>query len=133
MINVVGAARRWRTILGSSPAARVTVVDVVAALATWALGQRMRTLIGPPPASLLAAVPAEDATTAPSADDIVIADQSLASAWKHLRARDREVLALAVFEDLPVSSIASSLGVSANAVSIRLHRAKKVLADLLAN
>ncbi len=70
--------------------------------------------------------------SAPAADDIVIADQSLAAAWKQLRARDREVLALAVFEDLPVTSIATSLGVSANAVSIRLHRAKKTLADLLA-
>jgi RNA polymerase sigma-70 factor, ECF subfamily len=73
------------------------------------------------------------ADSAPAADDIVIADQSLAEAWKHVRARDREVLALAVFEDLPVSSIAASLGVSPNAVSIRLHRAKKVLADLLSN
>jgi RNA polymerase sigma-70 factor, ECF subfamily len=73
------------------------------------------------------------ADSAPSAADIVIADQSLATAWKQLRARDREVLALAVFEDLPVSSIASSLGVSANTVSIRLHRAKKTLTNLLAN
>ena len=71
------------------------------------------------------------ADSAPAADDIVIADQQLASAWKLLKARDREVLALAVFEDLPVTSIATALGVSANAVSIRLHRARKQLADHL--
>lgn len=71
------------------------------------------------------------ADSAPAADDIVIADQSLAEAWSKLKARDREVLALAVLEDLPVGSIATSLGISANAVSIRLHRAKKSLASLL--
>ena len=70
--------------------------------------------------------------TAPSAEDIVIADESLAGAWRALKARDREVLALALLEDLPIASIAASLGVSPNAVSIRLHRARKTLAELLA-
>jgi len=72
------------------------------------------------------------ADSAPAADDIVLADQSLAAAWKQLKAKDREVLALSVFEDLPVATIATALGVSANAVSIRLHRARKQLADLMA-
>jgi RNA polymerase sigma-70 factor (ECF subfamily) len=72
------------------------------------------------------------ADSAPSAEEIVIGDQTLARAWVRLRVRDREVLALAVFEDLPVADIAVSLGVSANAVSIRLHRAKRALALLLA-
>lgn len=71
------------------------------------------------------------ADSAPAAEDIVIADQSLADAWGKLKARDREVLALAVLEDLPVGAIATSLGISANAVSIRLHRAKKSLANFL--
>ncbi len=69
--------------------------------------------------------------TSPSAEDVVIADQQLAAAWKKLKPRDREVLALAVLEDLPVTAIAQVLGASANAVSIRLHRAKKTLGDLL--
>jgi RNA polymerase sigma-70 factor (ECF subfamily) len=69
--------------------------------------------------------------TSPSAEDIVIADQQLAAAWKKLKPRDREVLALALLEDLPVTAIAQVLGASANAVSIRLHRAKKTLGDLL--
>ena len=72
------------------------------------------------------------ADSAPSAEDIVIADQSLAAAWRTLKARDREIIALAVLEDLPVSAIASALQLSPNAVSIRLHRAKKALADALA-
>lgn len=71
------------------------------------------------------------ADSAPAAEDIVIADQALAEAWGKLKAKDREVLALAVLEDLPVAAIAASLGISANAVSIRLHRAKKSLSDHL--
>ena len=80
-------------------------------------------------ASLLFALRATD--TAPSAEDIAITDLALADAWRRLRPRDREVLALAVLEDLPIPAISTSLGVSANAVSIRLHRAKKTLARLM--
>jgi RNA polymerase sigma-70 factor (ECF subfamily) len=69
--------------------------------------------------------------TSPSAEEIVLADQELARAWKRLKARDREVLALAVLEDLPLGDIASVLDISVNAVSIRLHRAKKTLGELL--
>ena len=81
-------------------------------------------------ASFLASL--RPADSAPAADDIVIADQSLAAAWKQLKAKDREVLALSVFEDLPIAAVATVLGVSKNAVSIRLHRARKQLAALLA-
>ena len=72
-----------------------------------------------------------NADSAPSAEDIVVGDMSLAEAWRALRAKDREVLALSVFEDLPISSIAVALEISTNAASIRLHRAKKSLAALL--
>jgi len=71
------------------------------------------------------------ADSAPAADDIVIADEQLASAWKQLKPADREVIALATFEELPISAIATALGISANAVSIRLHRARKRLSELL--
>ena len=37
-----------------------------------------------------------------------------------------------MLDDLAVSDVAVALGITANAVSIRLHRAKKALADLLA-
>jgi RNA polymerase sigma-70 factor (ECF subfamily) len=71
------------------------------------------------------------ADSAPSAEDIVIADASLAEAWRQLRAPEREVLALALVEDLSVADISIALAISTNATSIRLHRAKKRLADLL--
>lgn len=69
--------------------------------------------------------------SAPSAEDIVIADASLAEAWRALRPQEREILALALVEDLAVGDIAVALDISANAVSIRLHRAKRKLAELL--
>lgn len=69
--------------------------------------------------------------SAPSAESLVTADAELARAWNALSAREREVLALVVLDDLSVGDAAVALGVSANAVSIRLHRAKKALADQL--
>jgi RNA polymerase sigma-70 factor (ECF subfamily) len=71
------------------------------------------------------------ADSAPSAEDIVVADASLAEAWRRLRPHDREILALALVEDLAVADIAITLAITANAASIRLHRAKKKLAELL--
>ena len=56
---------------------------------------------------------------------------SLAEAWRRLRPAEREILALALVEDLPIGDIAIALAISPNATSIRLHRAKKKLADLL--
>ena len=79
--------------------------------------------------SLIAAL--RPADSAPSAEDIVVADAALAGAWRELRPRDREILALALVEDLPIGDIAIALAISANATSIRLHRAKKKLAILL--
>ena len=69
--------------------------------------------------------------SAPSAESLVTADAELARAWSAIAPRDREVLALVVLDDLSVTDAAIALGVSANAVSIRLHRAKKALAAQL--
>lgn len=69
--------------------------------------------------------------SAPSAESLVTADAELARAWGAIAPRDREVLALVVLDELPVSDAAVALGASANAVSIRLHRAKKALAAAL--
>lgn len=69
--------------------------------------------------------------SAPSAESLVTADAELARAWAFIGPRDREVLALVVLDDLSVGDAAVALGVSANAVSIRLHRAKKALAAAL--
>ena len=81
-------------------------------------------------AGALALFSAPDA--APAADGLLDSDPELARAWRRLSARHREVLALVVLDDLPVAQAAVALGVSANAASIRLHRAKKALAEQLA-
>ncbi|WP_168200428.1 RNA polymerase sigma factor [Protaetiibacter larvae] len=70
--------------------------------------------------------------SAPAADILLDADPGLADAWRRLPARHREVLALVVLDEMPVAQAAIALGVSANAVSIRLHRARKALASELA-
>jgi RNA polymerase sigma-70 factor (ECF subfamily) len=72
------------------------------------------------------------ADSAPSAEDLVIADASLANAWRQLRPAEREVLTLALVEDLTPAQLAVALGASVNAVTIRLHRARGKLAGLLA-
>ncbi|HLU63027.1 MAG TPA: sigma-70 family RNA polymerase sigma factor [Protaetiibacter sp.] len=81
-------------------------------------------------ASLLGALAAPD--SAPAADAFLDADPGLAAAWGRLSARHREVLGLVVVEGVSVAEAAIALGVSANAVSIRLHRAKRALAAELA-
>jgi RNA polymerase sigma-70 factor (ECF subfamily) len=63
----------------------------------------------------------------------VIADLTLATAWRRLRPAEREVLTLALVEDLAPAHLAVALGVSVNAASIRLHRARTKLAALLAS
>lgn len=72
------------------------------------------------------------ADSSPSAEDIVVADASLAAAWRQLRPAERELLTLALVEDLSPAELAVALGASVNAVSIRLHRARGRLAALLA-
>ena len=59
-------------------------------------------------------------------------DPDLHRALGALSAEDRELLRLSAWEDLAPREIAAVLGVSANAVSIRLHRARRRLARLLA-
>ncbi|MCS0500745.1 RNA polymerase sigma factor [Protaetiibacter mangrovi] len=81
-------------------------------------------------AHALALFSAPDA--APAADALLERDPELARAWRALPGAQREVLALVVLDGLGVGEAAIALGVSANAASIRLHRAKKALADALA-
>jgi len=81
-------------------------------------------------ASVLGLFSAPDA--APAADALLDGDPALALAYRRLPARSREVLALVVLDDLSVSQAATVLGVSPNAVSVRLHRAKKALGEELA-
>ncbi|MBN9605992.1 MAG: sigma-70 family RNA polymerase sigma factor [Actinomycetales bacterium] len=68
------------------------------------------------------------ADPAPGADALLDDDPDLAAAWGRLGAREREILGLVVLDDLPVGDAAVAFGITANAASIRLHRAKKALA-----
>jgi RNA polymerase sigma-70 factor (ECF subfamily) len=68
---------------------------------------------------------------APAADAAFDGDPELARAWRALPGAQREILALVVLDGLAVADAAVALGVSANAASIRLHRAKRALAKAL--
>jgi RNA polymerase sigma-70 factor (ECF subfamily) len=54
-----------------------------------------------------------------------------ARAFRALPEQDRELLSLVAWEELDTAQIATVLGVSRNAVRIRLHRARKRFAKLL--
>ncbi len=56
----------------------------------------------------------------------------ISSAYRRLPAPDRELLALVAWEGLDYGQIAAVLGCSRNAARIRLHRARRKLADELA-
>jgi len=58
-------------------------------------------------------------------------DTDLTEALARLRTAEAEVLRLWAWEDLGPTEIGAVLGISANAASIRLHRAKGTLADEL--
>ncbi|MDR6322124.1 RNA polymerase sigma factor [Actinoplanes couchii] len=58
-------------------------------------------------------------------------DDDLTQAMKELTVKDAEILRLWAWEDLPPAQIATVMGITANAASIRLHRAKQKLRDAL--
>ncbi len=59
-------------------------------------------------------------------------DPTLWAAWAQLRASDQEGLALVAWEELTVAEAARVLGCSPPVFSVRLHRARRRLARLLA-
>ncbi len=59
-------------------------------------------------------------------------DERLSEAWERLSVRDREALALVAWEELSVAEAAVVLDCSAPVFSVRLHRARRRLARLLA-
>jgi RNA polymerase sigma-70 factor (ECF subfamily) len=67
--------------------------------------------------------------TAPAADSFLETDPDLANAWKRLTSAQQELLALVIVEGLALRDVALVMGTTPNALSIRLHRAKKQLAD----
>ena len=72
------------------------------------------------------------ATSAGPADDVAVdGDPELPAALAELGDDDRELLRLWAWEQLTAGEIATVLGISANAASIRLHRARRRLAGRL--
>lgn len=69
--------------------------------------------------------------TAPGADALLESDPDLAAAWAMLSTQQRELLALVIVDGVPVADAARVFGISPNALSIRLHRAKKQLEQRL--
>ena len=64
---------------------------------------------------------------APSAEAVALADLEPSQAWRKLPAKEQEVLAMWSFDGLEPDQIAKALGISTNAVNVRLSRAKKNL------
>jgi RNA polymerase sigma-70 factor (ECF subfamily) len=79
--------------------------------------------------SFLAAL--KEPNSAPSAESLAVADLALSEAWKQLSSSDRSVLALIAFEGLGIAEAALALGISNNTASVRLHRARAHLSELL--
>lgn len=69
--------------------------------------------------------------SAPAADAFLEGDPELAQAWGTLSISHREALGLVVLDGMSVQDAARVIGITANALSIRLHRAKNTLADAL--
>lgn len=67
----------------------------------------------------------------PTFEPIDSDDAGLREAWEALGARDRDVLALIAWEELPVRDAARALGCSAPVFSVRLHRARRRFERLL--
>jgi RNA polymerase sigma-70 factor (ECF subfamily) len=80
--------------------------------------------------NLLATIVAPD--TSPSAESIAVADIALADAWGRLPSTSRQILALTALDGLSVTETAMALDITANAVSVRLNRARNQLRVALA-
>jgi RNA polymerase sigma-70 factor (ECF subfamily) len=68
---------------------------------------------------------------APSAESLAVRDETLAKAWAGLNPNEQEVLALVALDELSVTEAAKVLGITANATSVRLNRARTKLAALM--
>lgn len=80
---------------------------------------------------LAARIASVDPPRAVAGPESVGDDPGLARALAGLREKDAEIVRLWAWEQLGPAEIAAVLGMTSNAVSIRLHRAKKRLAERL--
>jgi len=68
---------------------------------------------------------------APSAESLAVADLTLAQAWQKLKPSEQNLLALVALDGASVTEAAKILGISPNAVSVRLNRARTKLASFM--
>lgn len=73
----------------------------------------------------------DDPRCADVAGDLVARRLDLAAAWHRLSDAEQEVLALAIFDDLPSPQAARVLGTTAAAYRLRLSRARRALRGYL--
>ena len=73
----------------------------------------------------------DELTEPDPADSSLPDDTPAARAFRALPEQDRELLSLVAWEELDTTQIATVLGISRNAVRIRLHRARKRFAKLI--
>ncbi len=69
----------------------------------------------------------------PSAEDEALAEVALSEALENLPPTEREALTLSIWEGLSPRELGIVLGISQNAASIRLSRAKSLLVSLLSS
>lgn len=63
--------------------------------------------------------------------DVSDRTDAMVPALRSLREEDREILMLVAWEEMSNAEIGQTMGISANAVAIRVHRARKRLAERL--
>ncbi|TCO41522.1 RNA polymerase sigma-70 factor (ECF subfamily) [Kribbella antiqua] len=73
----------------------------------------------------------QELTDLDSMDRSLPDDTPAARAFRALPEQERELLSLVAWEELDIAQIAITLGISQNAVRIRLHRARKRFAKLI--
>ena len=119
----------WRR-LESVPEARAGLPWLYGATRRCLANQRRQRARGSRLAERLGEQPvADEATDAEEGGDR--AARAVRSALERLRPADREILRLVAWEELSHGEVAAALGVSPNAVAIRLHRARKRLERVL--
>ncbi|MFK4087908.1 RNA polymerase sigma factor [Kribbella sp. NPDC020789] len=74
-----------------------------------------------------------DLRMAPAAEPAAAELHHAAESFRQLSETDREVLSLVAWEGLDATQLAAVLGCSRNAATVRLHRARRRLEDLLDN
>lgn len=81
--------------------------------------------------ALAVRIAAHASTFTDAATELINEHVDLVAAWRQLRPLDQEVLALAIWEELPSSKAGQVLGISSAAYRLRLHRARKSLRRML--